>query len=158
MTRAHLGFTFIELMVTLAIMSTLAVVAVPMIEVTVQRSKEKELRSALMQIRDGLDAYKKASDQGRMPLKIGESGYPKNLNDLVDGVVDVKSPQKQKMYFLRRVPRDPLNPDLNLSAEETWGKRSYKSPPDDPHEGDDVFDVFSLSGAVGLNGIPYKEW
>ena len=145
-------------MVTLAIMGGLAVIAVPMIESVIKRQREAELRTALMQIREALDAYKKASDQGRIPLKIGESGYPKDLKDLVEGVIDAKSPQKQNMYFLRRIPRDPLNSDSDLPAEETWGQRSYKSPPDAPRAGDDVFDVYSLSDVVGLNGIPYKEW
>lgn len=156
--RTRRGFTFVEVMVTLVIMGVLAAIATPMIELTVQRHRESELRDALRQIREALDAYKRASDQGRIPLKIGDSGYPKLLTDLVDGVADVKSPQRQKIFFLRRLPRDPMNPDTNLSAEETWGKRSYKSPPEDPHEGEDVFDVFSLSPATGLNGLPYKEW
>lgn len=145
-------------MVTLAIMGVLAVIAVPMIESVIKRQREAELRTALMQIREALDAYKKASDQGRIPLKIGESGYPKGLKELVEGVIDAKSPQKQNMYFLRRIPRDPLNSDSDIPAEETWGLRSYKSPPDAPRAGDDVFDVYSLSEGVGLNGIPYKEW
>lgn len=152
------GFTFIELMITLAIMGVLAMIAVPMIELTVKRNQEKEFRYALIQIREALDAYKKASDLGQIPLKIGESGYPKSLQDLVDGITDAKSPQKQKIYFLRRIPRDPMNLDKTLSPEETWGKRSYKSPPDDPKEGEDIFDVYSLSDAIGINGVPYKEW
>lgn len=156
--RAIRGFTFIEMVVTLAIMGLLAAVAMPMIELTVQRNREKELRGALMQIREALDAYKKHSDQGRIPLKIGESGYPKTLEELVEGVTDVKSPQRQKVFFLRRLPRDPMSPDVGLSAGDSWGKRSYSSPPDDPREGEDVFDVFSRSTAVGLNGIPYNQW
>ena len=158
MVRKVCGFTFIELMITLVIMGVLATIAVPMIELTVQRNKERELRNTLMQIREALDAYKRASDQGQIPLKIGESGYPRSLLDLVEGVTDAKSPQKQKIYFLRRLPRDPMNPDGDLSPEESWGKRSYKSPPDAPVDGEDVFDVYSLSSAIGINGVPYKEW
>jgi general secretion pathway protein G len=156
--RIQSGFTFVELAVTLAIMGVLATVAVPMVELVAQRQKERELRTALIQVREAIDAYKRATDQGRIPVKIGDSGYPKTLSDLVDGVVDVKTPQRQKMYFLRRVPRDPMHPDPSAAAVETWGKRSYASPPDAPHEGDDVFDVFSLSSAKGINGIPYKDW
>jgi general secretion pathway protein G len=152
------GFTFIELMMTLAIMGVLVLVAVPMAQVAVQREKERDLRLALAQIREGLDAYKRASDQGRVALKLGESGYPKTLADLAEGVPDQRSPTKQALYFLRALPRDPMHPDALLKATETWGLRSYASPPDDPQEGADVFDVFSKSTQVGLNGVPYRQW
>ncbi len=158
MLRRESGFTFIELAVTLAIMGVLAAVAVPMIELVSQRHKERELRTALSQIREAIDAYRRATDQGRIPVKIGDSGYPKSLNDLVDGVADAKSPQRQKMYFLRRLPRDPMHPDPTVAAADTWGKRSYASPPDAPQEGEDVFDVYSLANGKGINGTPYREW
>ena len=158
MLRRESGFTFIELAVTLAIMGVLAAVAVPMIELVSQRHKERELRTALSQIREAIDAYRRATDQGRIPVKIGDSGYPKSLNDLVDGVADAKSPQRQKMYFLRRRPRDPVHPGPTVAAADTWGKRSYASPPDAPQEGEDVFDVYSLANGKGINGIPYREW
>ena len=81
-----------------------------------------------------------------------------SLEELVAGVEDQKSPKKEKIYFLRRLPRDPLATDPALGPAESWGKRSYESPPDDPREGDDVFDVYSLSPMVGINGRPYREW
>jgi general secretion pathway protein G len=153
------GFTFIELMVTLAIMSVLVLVAVPMAQVVVQRKKEKDLRTALAQIREALDAYKRAADQGRITVKLGESGYPKSLEQLVDGVEDQRSPTKQKMYFLRRLESDPMAPaGIAIKPAETWGLRSYASPADSPAEGDDVFDVYSKSEKVGLNGVPYRKW
>ena len=158
MLRRESGFTFIELAVTLAIMGVLAAVAVPMIELVSQRHKERELRTALSQIREAIDAYRRATDQGRIPVKIGDSGYPKSLNDLVDGVADAKSPQRQKMYFLRCLPRDPMHPDPTVAAADTWGKRSYASPPDAPQEGEDVFDVYSQANGKGINGTPYREW
>jgi general secretion pathway protein G len=129
----------------------------PLNELVVQRAKEQDLRRALRELRDGIDAYKQASDEGRIVKRAGESGYPRRLEDLAAGVEDQKNPKKERIYFLRRIPRDPLAPEA-LAAAETWGKRSYASPPEEPRDGDDVFDVFSLSSATGINGRPYKEW
>jgi len=152
------GFTLIELVITVAIVALLASVALPVSELAVQRTKEQELRRTLRQIRDAIDAYKQASDEGRIQKSVGDSGYPKKLEELAEGVDDQKSPKKVKIYFLRRIPRDPLNADPTLSAPATWGKRSYASPPDDPRDGDDVFDVFSLAPGKGINGQPYRDW
>jgi general secretion pathway protein G len=152
------GFTLIELVITVAIVALLASVALPVSELVVQRTKEQELRRTLRQVREAIDAYKQASDEGRIKKSVGDSGYPKKLEELAEGVEDQKSPKKDKIYFLRRIPRDPLATDPTLSNASTWGKRSYSSPPDDPREGDDVFDVFSLAQGKGINGQPYREW
>ena len=152
------GFTLIELVITVAIIAILASVAMPLNELVVQRSKEQDLRRALREVREAIDRYKEASDDGRIQKRVGESGYPKRLEDLLEGVEDQKSPDKQRMYFLRRIPRDPFAADASLAAAATWGKRSYASPPDAPKEGDDVFDVFSLAAGTGINGRPYLEW
>lgn len=158
MKKLRRGFTLIELVVTVAIVGVLASIAVPLIEVTVQRNKEQELRSALRQIRDALDAHKRAVGEGRVRARTGGAGYPSRLSDLVDGVPDARSPDAARIYFLRRLPRDPFQPDRTLSAEETWGLRAYNSPPYAPSVGDDVFDVYSRSEQVGLNGRPHREW
>ncbi len=152
------GFTLIELLITVAIVGLLASIALPMTELAVQRGKEQELRVALREIRTGIDAYKKAWDEGHIQKSLDDSGYPKKLDVLVEGVEDFKNPKRTKMYFLRRVPRDPMQRDTSTEPAETWGKRTYKSPPNEPAEGDDVYDVYSLSKGVGLNGVAYREW
>ncbi len=144
------GFTLIELVIAVAIVAILASAALPLNELAVQRAKEQDLRRALREIRAALDAYKQASDDGRVLRRAGESGYPKRLEDLVAGTEDQRSPKRDRIYFLRRLPHDPFG--------EQWGKRSYASPPDDPREGEDVFDVYSLAPGKGINGRPYREW
>ena len=156
--RARQGFTLIELLVTLAILGLLGTLVLPVAEVTVQRREEQELRRALREIRGGLDAYKKAADEGRVTKATDASGYPARLALLVEGVPDLRSPKQAKIYFLRRLPRDPFTHDADLDDAATWGKRSYASEADQPQEGDDVYDVYSRSERVGLNGIPYNKW
>ncbi len=152
------GFTLIELVVTLAILAMLSTIALPMAELTVQRGKEQELHADLRLIRDAIDAYKQAYDEGRIIQKVGETGFPPTLDILVQGVDDAQSQIKRKMYFLRRLPRNPFVRDSNIPAADTWGKRSYASSADEPQEGDDVYDVYSPVAGTGINGIPYKEW
>lgn len=156
--RGEAGFTLIELLVTLTIVAILASVALPLAELSVKRTRENELRAALREIRGALDAYKQAGDDGRRLKKADESGYPPSLEVLVDGIEDARSAKKAKIYFLRRLPRDPLHADAQTPAAQTWGKRSYDSPADAPQEGRDVYDVHSLSMAEAMNGIPYRQW
>ncbi|MEO8655975.1 MAG: type II secretion system protein [Ramlibacter sp.] len=153
------GFTLIEMVVTVAIVALLASVALPLAEVSARRGKEHELRLALREIRSALDAYRQAVEEGRVASAMHESGYPGSLQLLVDGVPDASSPdRKKRIYFLRRIPRDPLFPDPARPAEESWGKRSYASSPDAPEEGADVFDVYTRAPGTGLNGIPSNRW
>lgn len=152
------GFTLIELMVTVAIVALLSSIALPFAELAVRRQKEQSLHTALRQIRTAIDAYKLAVDQGRIRKSADQSGYPESLDALVLGVEDARSPANEKIYFLRRLPRDPLFPQAEASAADTWGKRSYASPPDAPRDGADVYDVYSLAPGTGLNGVAYKDW
>ena len=145
------GFTLIELLIVVAIVALLASVAAPLAELGWQRGKEQELRSALRELRGAIDAYKRASDDGLIEKKADASGYPEKLSLLVESVPVKSKPQDEKVYFLRRLPKDPI------SGEE-WGLRSYASSHDSPQAGDDVYDVFTRSPAVGLNGVPYKDW
>ena len=151
------GFSLIELVISMAILALLASMAMPLAETLVRRSKEQELKAALYQIRDAIDRYKMLADAGYLESSAGTSGYPASLNMLVEGVRDTRSIKGERLYFLRRIPRDPFA-DTRIDAVDTWGKRSYASSADDPREGEDVFDVYSLARGDGLNGIAYREW
>jgi general secretion pathway protein G len=145
------GFTLIELVITVAIVALLASVALPLAEVTVQRNREADLRHALREMRTAIDAYKRAADEGAIEREADASGYPPTLAALAEGVPDKRKTDGTKLYFLRRVPADPL-------TGEDWGLRSYASPASEPQPGKDVFDVYTKSPETGLNGIPYREW
>ena len=158
--RRRAGFTIIELLASVAIIGILAGVAVPVIQNAVTRQKEAQLRAALTNIRNAIDAYKQATVAGHIKIDNGQSGYPPSLTALVGGVTDAlstTSPQAQ-MYFLRSIPRDPFYPDQTTPSISTWTLRSYASSPDAPAPGDDVFDVQSMSTQAGLNGVPYNQW
>lgn len=156
--RRARGFTLLELVITVAIVGILASVVVPLGELNARRAKEHELRSALREIRTAIDAYQRAVREGNVQRRADGSGYPPTLEDLVSGVPDAKNPGQAQIYFLRRLPRDPFNTDPDVPAAATWGKRAYASPPENPQEGDDVFDVYSRTEKVGLNGIAYRDW
>jgi general secretion pathway protein G len=157
-TNAERGFTLVEMVMTVAIVGVLASAAMPLASLVSQRSKEQELRQSLLQIREAIDAHRRDFDAGRIAKGTTDSGYPKSLKDLTEGVVDQTSQKKKRLIYLRRLPRDPLHADPSVPNEQTWGLRSYDSPPDEPSPGNDVFDVYSLNKGVGLNGIPYSKW
>jgi general secretion pathway protein G len=149
-SRPDRGFTLIELIAVLAIVSILVAMAWPLAELTARREREAELRHALWEIRDAIDAYKRMADAGLLrdaPL----SGYPPDLQVLASGATTSTG---ATAYFLRRVPEDPFAPEDTPG----WALRSYRSAPDHPEAGDDVFDVHSRSAQVGLNGVPLRQW
>jgi general secretion pathway protein G len=152
------GYTLIELIVTLAVLGVLALQVVPLAQLQSQRAKERELRLALREVRQAIDAYKRAYDEGRITRNAEASGYPPTLELLVDGVEDARDPNRHRIYFLRRIPQDPFHPTDRSSRDPVWGLRSYRSEPDKPQAGADVYDIYSLSGATAINGVPYKEW
>jgi general secretion pathway protein G len=150
-TRAR-GYTIVELVVVCALLGILAAMVLPATKYTQKRLKETELRSALRSMRNAVDEYKRYSDAGLIPVELGTDGYPKELEVLVEGVDLVGQVDKQ-MKFLRRVPIDPM------TGEDEWGLRSFQDEPDSSSwGGENVFDVYSLSGGVGLNGVPYAQW
>jgi general secretion pathway protein G len=157
--QRHRGFTLLEMIIALAVLSVLLTMAAPVLKLQAQRAKEADLRQALRDVRSALDAYKQAAVQGRVLVSADDSGYPPSLDVLVTGVPDAKDPKgASKIYFLRRLPRDPLNEQPELPAADTWAQRSYASPPEAPQAGEDVFDIASKTPGVGLNGVPYAQW
>lgn len=152
------GFSLIELLVVIAIMSVLASIGFPLAELSHRRTQEEELRRSLREIRSALDSYKRMVDAGLIARPVGGSGYPPTLKVLVDGEINAQTPQATRLYFLRRLPRDPLAADTVTEAADTWGLRSYESPPDDPQPGRDVYDVYSKAAGNGLDGRPYRQW
>ena len=155
------GFTLIELVVTVTIVAILGSAIFPMMQLNIKRAKESELRADLRQMREAIDAYKKAVDEGKIKKSIEQSGYPPNLEVLVNGAPDEKDINKKKIKFLRRIPVDPMHNSAatnRLDAAEGWGLRSYQSDASSPSAGDDVYDIYSLSRDVGMNGVPYAQW
>jgi len=143
------GFTIIELIVATALLVILTSLAIPLARVTIKREKERDLRRALWEMRDAIDRYKDAADRGAFQTKVDSQGYPPDLDTLVKGV-DV---QGKKVRFLRRIPEDPM------TGGTDWGLRSMQDDPDsDSWGGQSVFDVYTKSEGIGLDGTPYKTW
>ena len=152
------GFTLIELLLTLALLATLSTVAYPLTALMGKRDRELELQRSLREIRRAIDSYKEATDDGRVEKSISDSGYPPTLQALVEGVTDKTDLKGKKLYFLRRIPRDPVCECPERAPVQTWQLRSYKSTADNPQEGEDVFDVSSRNTREGLNGTSYNHW
>lgn len=152
----HQGFTLVELLVALALLALLVSAATPMMQMNTKRQKEQELRRMLWQMRDAIDAYKQAVDDGLIKRSQNDNGYPPSLRLLASGVENSQDPDKKKLFFLRRIPRDPFAEDPEVSNEQTWQVRAY-----DGTQGElatDVFDVSSRSTQVGINQQPYNTW
>jgi general secretion pathway protein G len=152
------GVTLIELMVVLGILAILAMMVNHVAEIMATREREQQLDSALRALRGAIDAHKRAFDAGRIKREAGASGYPKDLQTLVDGVEDQLDPQHGKLKFLDRIPPDPMERNTALAPAATWATRAYASPPEAPVSGSDVYDVHSRSQRPGLNGAYYSKW
>ena len=146
------GFTVVELAVVAAMIAILTAMVVPIARYTVKRQKELELRLQLRLMRDAIDKYKQYSDSGAIQIQLGSEGYPKDLETLVDGVPQIGQINK-KLKFLRRIPVDPM------TGKTEWGMRSYQDEPDSiAWGGQNIYDVFSLSGGKAIDGSYYKDW
>jgi general secretion pathway protein G len=154
--RGERGYSFVELMVVTSILLVLASIVLPLSQVTSQRMREAELRRALREMRTAIDRFKDAVDQGVIPateIEPGSEGYPSDLETLVEGVSVANDASGKKLKFLRRIPVDPMRPG------EDWGMRSYQDRPDSPSWGrQNVFDVYTMSGATALDGTKYRDW
>lgn len=153
------GYTLIELLVVLGVLGVLASLAMPLAEMNVQRDKERELRRALWEIRDALDAFRQAREAGAIAADAASPfPYPRQLDELVQAWPDRRPGREgQVLRFLRRIPRDPFA-DPGLPPERSWGLRDYRSEAHAPQAGAEVYDVYSTSKALGLNGVALREW
>ena len=150
MAKPARGFTLIELVVAATILAILTMMALPLARVTIQREKEKRLHQALWEMRDAIDRYKDAADQGKFQTKVDSMNYPPDLDTLVKGV-DGQAGKKYR--FLRSIPTDPM------TNSKEWGLRSMQDDPDsDSWGGQSVFDVYTKSEGTALNGEKYKDW
>jgi len=149
------GFTYLELIIATVLLAVLASAIVPVAEVAAKRAKEAELRAALRTMRTAIDEYKRAVDMGAIggtDIELGSEGYPEKLEGLVEGVTPVGTPGK-KLKLLRRIPIDPMTNSTD------WGMRSYQDEPDAGiWGGQNVYDVFTKSTAIALDGSKYSDW
>ena len=149
--RKH-GYTMVEMVVVCALLVIVAAVALPTAKYSIKRGKEMELRQALRQMRNAIDEFKRYSDAQLIQIDLGSDGYPTELEILVEGV-DIIGQLDRKVRFLRRIPVDPM------TGDDEWGLRSFQDEPESTSwGGEDVYDVYSLSEGVGLDGVPYSEW
>jgi len=153
------GFTLLEIIIVITILSVLTAAAVPMVRNSVKREREADLRLALRQIRMAIDRYKKLSDDTNgtaIPIELKtQSGYPKELKILEEGFIpaNVIGTSGNKVKFIRRIPIDPM------TGSTEWALRGYKDEWDSTSwGGDDVWDIYSKSDGVALNGTKYKDW
>lgn len=152
------GFTLIEMMISLALLATLASAAIPIYQRQEQQRNEEELRVALRDIRSAIDRYGQLVEEGIIEKDADMTNWPASLDLLVDGVVNKKSPNKEKIYLLRRIQRDPFCDCDGRKNTETWRVRASTQAPGETTGGKDVWDVSSTSSQPGLNGIPYAQW
>jgi general secretion pathway protein G len=147
------GLTYVEVMITIAILLILAGATIPVAKTAIKRQKELELKAALREMRTAIDNYKKYTDQGLLQKEGLESeGYPPDLDTLVEGVAQQGTIDK-KIRFLRRIPKDPMTNTYD------WGLRSLQDDPNSMSWGrQNVFDVYTTSEATGLDGTPYNQW
>ncbi|MEW5981690.1 MAG: type II secretion system protein [Acidobacteriota bacterium] len=154
--RGPTGYSFVELLVVVTIILILASAVMPLAKITVRRHTEVELRRSLREVRLAIDKYKDAVDQGQIGgtnVRTGSEGYPPTLETLVEGVTAMNDASGRKLRFLRRIPFDPM------TGSTEWGLRSYQDDPDaSSWGGQNVFDIYTKSDGVALDGTKYRDW
>ncbi len=151
------GFTLIEMLVTLTILSVLAAAAIPLAKVSIKREKEIQLKRNLRLIREAIDEYKRLADENKFQVEEDSEGYPPDLETLIKGVEVEEVIQGKKVKrvikFLRKIPQDPMTNSVD------WGLRSYQDDPDSTiWGGENVYDVFTKSPGTALDGTKYRDW
>ena len=143
------GITLIELIIAITILMILTGAAIPIARVQIKREREAELRRDLWEMRDAIDRYKDLADRNAFQIKVGSEGYPPDLETLVKGV----DSQGKKIRFLRRIPIDPM------TGKNEWGLRSMQDDPESTSwGGQNVFDVYTKSTGIALDGTKYADW
>ena len=149
---AQRGMTLLELIIATSILMILASAALPVNRMAIKRQKEFELREYLREMRSAIDRYKDAADKNLIQVELGTEGYPKTLEVLVDGV-ELATAKERRVRFLRRIPVDPM------TGRTDWGMRSVQDEPQSGSwGGQNVFDVFSRSSGIALDGTRYADW
>ena len=150
--QAGRGFTLVELIAAMTILLILTSVALPLARVQVHREREVELRRALRDLRQAIDRYKDFADRGMIPTKGDTLGYPPDMDALVKGV-ELKGAATARYKFLRRIPVDPM------TGSADWSMRSMQDDPDSRSwGGQNLFDVYSKSQGIALDGTYYADW
>ena len=176
--RRPLGLSYLELMLVVAMMSVLTALVLPTGITMHRRMQEEELRRGLVKIRAAIDAYHRDWEKGCVDAK-DERGWPKNLEELHEGVEWADSPQcnpeklsgklpeigsgrdeePEMKTYLPHVPRDPFNREDDEWDTMGWKARDYEDEPDATSwGGKGLYDVYSSSELVALDGTKHGEW
>ena len=147
------GLTFIELVISLTILAVLASAVIPTSQKMVKRRKETELKLSLLEMREAIDRFKRAHEDGLIMVRdVDQHGYPADFDELIEGV-PLKKDNTKTIRFLRKIPVDPM------TGEAEWGKRSLQDDPDDSAwGGENLFDVYSKSDGIALDETEYTNW
>jgi general secretion pathway protein G len=130
LSRREFGFTLVELMIVMAIVSILLAIAVPIYQKSILRAKESVLRNNLFTLRSMIDEY-----------TVDKQHAPQTLDDLV------------QEGYLRQLPVDPIT-----GNSQSWKLVMEDTPAGGDNQPPGIFDVRSGADGKGLDGTPYSDW